>query len=968
MRVSVDAVLVVRRGGEPLEATLKGLATQTRPVNRVCLVDASADSTLGVEIDAAVEGSNLTLEKLTVPFGTSLAEALDEASIALFPTGSIGKENWLWLLRDDTPPHPDALQQLTVSVEGAPLVQIAGPKQRMMDRPRVIREMGETMTQFGERIALAERELDQAQYDRLSDVLGVGEVGMMVNANTLVDLEGFDTALTPLDGGLDLCVRARLAGHRVVVVPRAVVEVAAGPADWHAGKKVSGGQQHYLARRSWLYRRLAYATPWTLFALLAWVAPWAIIRGVFSVVTKHPERLMGELAAGVWALLRLPDVFRARAVIRRTRVTSFATIDSLRMPLQDVRKRKAIASEALLADREEKALATSRPAFFPAVPWLLLTLVVASGLLHGRWWGSEVLLGGGVLPLSSTFDELWAGVWGTTWVTHGLGAPSIPADPAQLIFALLGSLTWWQPSLALVVLLVVAIPLAGWSAWWGLSQVLSKAWTTALLAGVWAIAPTFLIGIQDGRIGAVIAHITLPWLVGSLLTAHESWQRVGQASLATVILLGAAPVLWPAVTVGYLVVGLARVWSHGFRMFVGVLPLGLAPAALLALPRLGAWWESVSGPWWQGLGVVFADPGLAVSYQKAPWWMMAAGWPSLPESLQTAVAGMGVTATGLSWFLVACATPIVLLALASLVVGRPTAGATFATMFSVGLITAVSAPGLFMGYEDFTEVFVWAGTGISVMFFGLILGAGASLDRAEFHDAVGNAIGGVPQWLTRVSAGVVVVAVSFPLIPQALATWDGQTFVQPATTWRTLPAFVAAEAIDQPMVGTLIIEQTPDGFQVELERGGGRELSLESTLIRGRTLEVSDRDTDLATLAATLVRPSAFDPKDLLQEYGIRFIVITAPEGSDAILALANRPELVSASSGENGDLWQVPDVSLTQAPSHPKAPALPQQLALGLLALVGLLALPTERKAKPGPRVMDDALPTLGEDTSDDL
>lgn len=968
MRVSVDAVVVVRRGGEPLQATLHGLVQQTRQVNRVCLVDASADSMLSAEIDAALHGSSLTLETVIVPYATTLAEAVNEASRALFPTGNVGSENWLWLLRDDTPPQPDALAQLTLSVEGAPLVRIAGPKQRMMDRPRVIREMGETMTQFGERIALAERELDQAQYDRLSDVLGVGEVGMMVNAITLMDLEGFDSALTPLDGGLDLCVRARLAGHRVVVVPRAVVEVATGPADWHAGKKVSATHQHYLSRRSWLYRRLAYATPWALVPLLLWVMPWAVMRGVTSVVTKHPERLVGEVLASLWALLHLPDVFQARASIQRTRQASFATIDSLRMPLEDVRKRKAIASEARLADSEEKALAAPRPAFFPAVPWLLLTLIAIAGLLHGRWWGSEALLGGGLLPLSSSLAELWSGVWATPVITQGTMVGSVPADPAQLIFAVLGSLTWWQPSLSLVVLFLVAIPLAGWSAWWGLSQVLSKAWTTAGFAGVWAIAPTFLLALSDGRVGAVIAHIAVPWLVGALLTAHESWQRVGQASLATVIVVGVAPVLWPAVLVGYLVVGVSRVWSRGARMFVGVLPLGLLPAVLLALPRLSAWWESVQGQWWQGLGVALADPGVAVAYDKAPWWLMAAGWPSLPDTLVSVAAGLGLSASGLSWLLVLLAVPIVLLAVISLVLGRPGAGGAFATLFSLGLITALGAPGLFMGYEDFSEAFVWPGTGISLMVFGLLLGAGATLDKTDFHDSIGNAIQGAPQWLTRVSAVVVVFAVVLPLIPQAVVTWSGNSAVQPATTWRTLPAFVAAEALDQPLVGTLIIVETPDGYQVTLERGAGRELSLESSLIRGRTPEVSERDTDLATLAAGLIRLSAFDPKELLQKYGIRFIVLQAPEDSPAVLALANRPELVSASSGEAGQLWQAPDVVVSHATPTSGSLGTPTQLALGLLALVGLLAIPTERRAKPGPRVMDDALPALGEDTADDL
>ena len=74
--------------------------------------------------------------------------------------------------------------------------------------------------------------MDQAQYDRLSDVLAVGEAGMLVHASTFDSLEGFDPALSLMDGSLDFCIRARLSGHRVVVVPRAIVDVENGLADW----------------------------------------------------------------------------------------------------------------------------------------------------------------------------------------------------------------------------------------------------------------------------------------------------------------------------------------------------------------------------------------------------------------------------------------------------------------------------------------------------------------------------------------------------------------------------------------------------------------------------------------------------------------------------------------------------------------------------------------------------------------
>jgi hypothetical protein len=131
---------------------------------------------------------------------------------------------------------------------------------------------------------------------------------------------------------------------------------------------------------------------------------------------------------------------------------------------------------------------------------------------------------------------------------------------------------------------------------------------------------------------------------------------------------------------------------------------------------------------------------------------------------------------------------------------------------------------------------------------------------------------------------------------------------------------------------------------------------------------VTNRDKDIATIAATLVRPSAFDPGGLLADYGIRFIALQADEGSAAAIALANRPELVSASSGESGQLWQVPAVAAFVEPATENNPSGTQSWALVLVGLAGVLALPTERRAKPGSRFQEDALPTLGEDTSDDL
>src|SRR5690606_28736026 len=148
----------------------------------------------------------------------------DGVRVALFahPQDSAGR--WLWLLHDDAAPDADALGALMRAVEVAPSVGIAGCKQHTWDEPARVLEVGLSTSRFGRRMTgLDAPEVDQGQHDGREDVLGVGTAGMLVRQGVWEDLGGTDPALGPYGDGLDLSRRARLAGHRVIVVPGAVV-------------------------------------------------------------------------------------------------------------------------------------------------------------------------------------------------------------------------------------------------------------------------------------------------------------------------------------------------------------------------------------------------------------------------------------------------------------------------------------------------------------------------------------------------------------------------------------------------------------------------------------------------------------------------------------------------------------------------------------------------------------------------
>ncbi|PHG57280.1 hypothetical protein, partial [Bacillus wiedmannii] len=63
---------------------------------------------------------------------------------------------------------------------------------------------------------------------------------------------------------------------------------------------------------------------------------------------------------------------------------------------------------------------------------------------------------------------------------------------------------------------------------------------------VWALAPTFLTALVDGRPAGVLVHLLLPWLFHAAVVAHRSWGAAGTASLLFAAVTACSPSLAPA--------------------------------------------------------------------------------------------------------------------------------------------------------------------------------------------------------------------------------------------------------------------------------------------------------------------------------------------------------------------------------------------------------------------------------------
>ena len=853
MQPRVTAILVARNGAEFLEHTLAALRSQTRAIDSLVLVDSgSSDATPAIL--AAAQPTQMVTDAGKRGFTGAVSHGVQLAPPAQ------SEDDWIWLLSQDSAPHPRALANLLGAVEIAPSVAVAGPKLMRWERPDMIAEYGETITRFGTSIALVENELDQAQHDAGSDLLGVAASGMLVRRSVWAALGGFDPALPSVDAALDFCVRVRLAGHRVIGVPGARILTAGGP-ELFGRSSISTSSRTHLQRSAQLHRRLVYSKP--ILLPLHWLSlvPLALLRSIFDLIRKQPGSITGEFRAAFGTAFGR-SVGPARTNLRRTRRLGWRSIKSLRLSAAGARELRAQQSE--VAASEIPLTERTRVAFFSGGgAWSVLIAAVVGIIAFSPLIGASSLVGGALAPLSATVSELWTNV-GYGWHQAGGGFVGA-ADPFAFVLAIFGSLTFWAPSLSLVVLYLAALPLAALGAWWCAVRFTERAWPPAVAALLWAFAPPFLSSLEGGHVGAIVAHLLLPWFAILVFVAARSWSAAAGAALVFALIAASAPILVPALVIA--LIAWMCLHPSRIRRLAGV----IIPAAALFVPLV---FDQVQrGNWIASI----AEPGVPVITSVASGWHLALGSSDAGlNGWETAGAAFGLPDVAGPILAAALLAPFAVLALLSLFLRGSSKAIPAMVVALLGFATAVLGAHLKVSFVGAEAVGVWPGAGLSLFWFGLLGAIVLTLDGLR-RGAVGPAL-------------VVILASSLAVGPLLAAPLSGSSPVVASTGTTTLPAFVAAEAVADPQLGTLQIDPQQDGgIAVTLHRGSGTTLDEQSTLAATATTTTAEQDM-LASLAGNLASRSGLDIVTQLNNANIGFILLTdaAADGSIDGQAAAN--------------------------------------------------------------------------------
>ncbi|MFI8631148.1 glycosyltransferase [Microbacterium sp. NPDC077663] len=935
MPARVHAILVVRPHGRGptdlhLSRTLRALAAQTRRADVLTVVLCGPDETLtrlasesGAEA-VIVAGRN-----------TGFADALRLAGRRI-------SGDAVWLLAQDTAPAPDALARLAGALETAPSVALAAPKLVSWDDPSRIVSLGVTLTRTGRTVGLADGELDQGQHDTGEDVLGTDIRGALVRTPVWRALGGVDPGLSGADEGLDLGIRARLAGGRVALAPTAIVAVAGDGVAGIPGGRTAGarGRRLYAARKAQLHRRLVYAPAPVV--PLHWLSllPLALWRTLGHLVAKNPGRIGPEWAASVSVLLGLASIIRARRTIRRTRTTSWSSLAQLRIGRRDLRERLEDEADAAAAPREELRF------FSGGGAWVVLGALATSLLSFSALLAWPVLGGGGLAPLRSGVVALWTdaayGPRALGWDTVG------PADPFAAVVALIGSLSPLAPSRALVILWVLGLPLAALGGWFAATRVTERSVLRCAAAFAWAVAPTFLVALIEGRPAAVVLHLALPWLVYTAAAARRSWSSAGLASIILVIVVACAPSLAPAVAVLWLlalilVIAVRRGRGSGRVAWLVI------PTVAVFLPLV--WYHVTTGD----PLAVFADPGrpLAVTGNPdglLPRILFAFGYPSTDGAGWLPFLGED----GRAWWVAAFTAPVLLLALLAPVLGRLLPASLALVAAALGVATAVLASGVALTAAASGPVTVWPGSALSLAWAGLVLAAITGLDGFRRVDA-----------LVPVAASVVIAFLAVGAVPALTAVLRGDAALTDGPS-STLPAYVQTAGSegerDGEQTATLVLTAQADAAYSASVVWGASETLGGQTTVQSTRPELTAGDRELAHVTADLVSTATGDVVSDLARHGIAYVLLEeAPDESDVARAarlgaqnlLNQRADLVSVGDTARGTLWSVEGTIAERTVDDASGPHSVRValLQLGVIVIALLLAVPTRASLRAGRR-----------------
>lgn len=301
--MSVSVVIINWNSGPLLEKCLRSLSSQTVKPDAVLVVD-NASSDHSADCVVAFPGYRLLLPGSNLGFAAGNNFAFRECD-----------SEFVVLLNPDAFPEPTWLEHLVAAANANPKFAAFGSRQLVLERPQCLDGIGDAYHLSG--LVWRERHgaMQEARDMLEREVFSPCAAAALYRRAALVVAGGFDEEYFCYVEDVDLGFRLRLAGHRAMYVPEAVV--------LHQGSATTGGQRSDFSVYHG-HRNLVWTFVKNMPGVLFWsFLPFHLALNLFSLLFFG---LRGQwqviFRAKCDALRGLPRMWAKRRAIQRERVVS----------------------------------------------------------------------------------------------------------------------------------------------------------------------------------------------------------------------------------------------------------------------------------------------------------------------------------------------------------------------------------------------------------------------------------------------------------------------------------------------------------------------------------------------------------------------------------------------------------------------------------------------------------------------
>ena len=458
------------------------------------------------------------------------------------------KADLLLFIHDDAELTPDSIEKMVARISDDPATSIVGPKIVAWDDPARLEEVGMAADRFGYPYkGLEQGEIDLGQHDVSQEVFFVTSTCMLIKHDVFRQLRGWDARMRAFSEDIDLCWRARLAGHSVRVEPAAkarhAIALARGdrPSRWAPAR--------YYIRRNRFRSLLKNAAGSRLLYLLPQLILVTIVEMLGFIVLRQPGEIINLTRAMGWNLVHIPQTLSERAKVQRARTVSDRRLR--RLTVRESTRVRAYAGHQ--ADRLEEAWGRRAEVFARRREWLRtlaphtigVTVVVAIagltalllGFRHFLWAPQAAI--GELLPYPDRATALFR-AWASPWHGAGLGQPG-PAAPALALLGVVPLLTLGSVGAAQKLLVLGLGLIAFVGAYHLISDVADR--RARLVSGfAYALGAVGYAAMRQGALGAMVLGAAAPFVLHASLrltgwVRPPGWNR--NRAIARVALAGA---------------------------------------------------------------------------------------------------------------------------------------------------------------------------------------------------------------------------------------------------------------------------------------------------------------------------------------------------------------------------------------------------------------------------------------------